>query len=108
MITYKYKTESGNYFEVKQSINDDPLTECPKTGESCKRVFNAHDADVLFMGKGWDKSRRQEEENEKARRTDPLYTTDPTYKKKLDKQLEDNQQFAEAYQKKKHELKKKL
>ena len=38
MSTYKYRTESGEEFEVEQSMLDDHLTEHPNTGEPCKRV----------------------------------------------------------------------
>lgn len=108
MITYKYKREDDTYFEIEQSIKDDALTECPDTGLSCQRVFNAQDADVLFMGKGWNKSEKLRETQKKKRLTDPLYTTDSTYKKMLDDRLEKNHKLANAYEEKKYELKKNL
>lgn len=41
MITYKYRREDGTTFTVEQSIDDDPLEECPDTGQKCERVIGA-------------------------------------------------------------------
>ena len=44
MTTYVYETipqkpgEKAKYFEIKQSMNDKPLTKHPETGESIRRV----------------------------------------------------------------------
>ena len=52
MPTYVYKgLESGEYFEVEQSIHDDPLTHHPETGEPVKRVIQP--VGVIFKGSGW-------------------------------------------------------
>ncbi len=52
MPTYVYKgLESGEYFEVEQSIRDDPLTHHPQTGEPVKRVIQP--VGVIFKGSGW-------------------------------------------------------
>ncbi|WP_457637873.1 FmdB family zinc ribbon protein [Oceanithermus sp.] len=52
MPTYVYKgLESGEYFEVEQSIHDDPLTRHPETGEPVKRVIQP--VGVIFKGSGW-------------------------------------------------------
>ncbi|HGY10672.1 MAG TPA: FmdB family transcriptional regulator [Oceanithermus profundus] len=52
MPTYVYKgLESGEYFEVEQSIHDDPLTHHPQTGEPVKRVIQP--VGVIFKGSGW-------------------------------------------------------
>jgi len=52
MPTYVYKgLESGEYFEVEQSIHDDPLTHHPDTGEPVKRVIQP--VGVIFKGSGW-------------------------------------------------------
>ncbi len=52
MPTYVYKgLKSGEYFEVEQSIHDDPLTHHPETGEPVKRVIQP--VGVIFKGSGW-------------------------------------------------------
>ncbi|WP_456414653.1 FmdB family zinc ribbon protein [Oceanithermus profundus] len=52
MPNYVYKgLESGEYFEVEQSIHDDPLTHHPETGEPVKRVIQP--VGVIFKGSGW-------------------------------------------------------
>ena len=44
MTTYVYETipqkggEKPRYFEIKQSMNDEPLTKHPETGEPIRRV----------------------------------------------------------------------
>lgn len=50
MPKYVYKREDGEYFEVQQSIKDDPLEECPRTGQDCERVITG--GNVLFKFKG--------------------------------------------------------
>lgn len=52
MPTYEYKREDGTTFEVRQSINDDPLTKCPKTGQKVKRVITGGGG-VVYKGDGW-------------------------------------------------------
>jgi len=45
MTTYVYETipqtpgETPSYFEIKQSMNDQPLTTHPETGEAIRRVI---------------------------------------------------------------------
>lgn len=45
MTTYVYETipqqsgEKPRYFEIKQSMNDQPLTQHPETGETIRRVI---------------------------------------------------------------------
>ncbi|WP_456411565.1 FmdB family zinc ribbon protein [Oceanithermus sp.] len=52
MPTYVYKgLESGEYFEVEQSIHDEPLTHHPETGEPVKRIIQP--VGVIFKGSGW-------------------------------------------------------
>jgi len=52
MPTYVYKgLESGEYFEVEQSIHDEPLSRHPQTGEPVKRVIQP--VGVIFKGSGW-------------------------------------------------------
>lgn len=52
MPTYKYKREDGTTFEVRQSINDDALEECPDTGQKVKRVISGGGG-VVYKGDGW-------------------------------------------------------
>lgn len=52
MPTYKYKREDGTTFEIRQSINDDALEECPETGQKVKRVISGGGG-VVYKGDGW-------------------------------------------------------
>lgn len=52
MPTYEYKREDGSRFEIKQSINEDPLETCPDTGQKVKRVISGGGG-VVYKGDGW-------------------------------------------------------
>lgn len=52
MPTYKYKREDGTTFEVRQSINDNALEECPETGQKVKRVISGGGG-VVYKGDGF-------------------------------------------------------
>ncbi|WP_138432000.1 FmdB family zinc ribbon protein [Fodinibius saliphilus] len=52
MPTYKYKREDGTTFEIRQSINDNALEECPDTGQKVKRVISGGGG-VVYKGDGW-------------------------------------------------------
>lgn len=52
MPTYEYKREDGTTFEVRQSINDDPLEKCPDTGQKVQRVITGGGG-VVYKGDGW-------------------------------------------------------
>jgi putative FmdB family regulatory protein len=51
MPTYEYRCAKGHSFEVKQSINDDPLTVCQVCGRPVERVL--HSPAVHFKGSGF-------------------------------------------------------
>lgn len=73
MPTYEYKREDGTTFEVRQSINDDPLEKCPDTGQSVKRVITGGGG-VVYKGDGWyvtdyKDSDRKEKRAEAAKKT---------------------------------------
>lgn len=52
MPIYEYKREDGTVFEIKQSITDEPLTECPTTGQKVERIIS-RTAEPIFKGSGW-------------------------------------------------------
>ena len=52
MPTYEYKREDGSRFEIRQGINDDPLTTCPDTGQKVTRMISGG-AGVVYKGDGW-------------------------------------------------------
>lgn len=52
MPTYKYKREDGTTFEIRQSINDNALEECPETGQKVKRVISGGGG-VIYKGDGF-------------------------------------------------------
>lgn len=52
MPIYEYKRLSdGKIFEVQQSIKDDPLTQCPETGEPVEKVISR--SAFHLKGSGW-------------------------------------------------------
>ncbi len=52
MPTYEYKREDGTTFEVRQSINAEPLEKCPDTGQKVQRVITGGGG-VVYKGDGW-------------------------------------------------------
>lgn len=52
MPTYVYRREDGTTFETTQSIKDDPLEECPETGQSVERVITGGTA-IHLKGNGF-------------------------------------------------------
>ncbi len=53
MPTYEYKcTSCGHTFEAFQSMNDKPLSRCPKCKSAVKRVINGG-MGVIFKGSGF-------------------------------------------------------
>lgn len=52
MPTYEYRREDGTTFEVWQGINDEPLEQCPETGQKVKRVITGGGG-VVYKGDGW-------------------------------------------------------
>lgn len=39
MPTYTYRREDGTTFETQQRITEDPLEECPDTGQPVERIL---------------------------------------------------------------------
>lgn len=52
MPTYEYKREDGTIFEYWQGINDEPLEECPETGQKVKRIISGGGG-VVYKGDGF-------------------------------------------------------
>lgn len=53
MPTYDYKCSSCNHiFEYFQSINDEPLSQCPECGGAVKRMIGGGSG-VIFKGSGF-------------------------------------------------------
>ncbi len=52
MPTYEYKREDGSTFEVSQKMSESPLTTCPTTGQSVKRIISGGGG-VVYKGEGW-------------------------------------------------------
>jgi len=52
MPTYVYKNiETGELYEIKQSMRDDPLTAHPDTGAAIKRILSQ--PGIAFRGSGF-------------------------------------------------------
>lgn len=78
MPRYKYRREDGTEFIVKQSIKDDPLEECPETGQEVERII---DNSPMFKWKGsgfhatdYDETGPKDEEMMKHKRDDDIDT----------------------------------
>jgi putative FmdB family regulatory protein len=53
MPTYEYECKScGHFFEIFQSMSDQPLTECPQCGREIRRIINGGTG-VIFRGSGF-------------------------------------------------------
>lgn len=52
MPIYEYECENcGTHFDKFQSINDDPVRQCPECSGAVHKVF--HPAGIIFKGSGW-------------------------------------------------------
>ena len=52
MPVYEYECENcGRRFERMQSINDQPVRQCPECSGAVHKVFHA--AGIIFKGSGW-------------------------------------------------------
>lgn len=52
MPIYEYECENcGTHFEKIQSVNDDPVRQCPECSGAVHKVF--HPAGIIFKGSGW-------------------------------------------------------
>lgn len=52
MPTYGYKCKScGNTFEVVQSVNDEPIKECPECSGEVSKIF--YPVGIAFKGSGF-------------------------------------------------------
>ena len=52
MPTYTYRREDGSTFEIEQRITEDPLDECPDTGQDVERIITDNPG-VIFKGEGF-------------------------------------------------------
>jgi putative FmdB family regulatory protein len=51
-MTYRYRREDGTEFTVEQPMTDDPLEECPETGQPVERVVTGG-MGFQLKGEGW-------------------------------------------------------
>ncbi len=67
MPVYEYICNNCNIIEIKQSIKDDPLTQCPKCGSlDFKKIISI--SSFHLKGTGWFRSDYKEpKENKKAK-----------------------------------------
>jgi len=57
MLTYTYRCiECDHQFETKQSIKDDPLTDCPECGKPTLKKIITQTGGFQLKGSGWFKS----------------------------------------------------
>lgn len=47
MPTYTYRRDDGTTFETQQTITDDPLAECPETGQPVERIITGRPGVIL-------------------------------------------------------------
>jgi hypothetical protein len=84
MITYQYRDEDGNVFEMQQSMKDDALTVSPHTNLPCKRIITGGKAvlmDRTMNGVADMMARRRA----KALGENPLHTSLDTYTNQFSK-----------------------
>lgn len=65
MPTYRYRREDGSTFTVRQSITDDPLEECPETGQPVERLIDGG-ASIQFRGDGFHQTDYDDADNASA------------------------------------------
>ena len=51
MPIYEYECDKKHRFEKWQSMNDEPIKECPTCGSSVRKVM--HPAGIIFKGSGF-------------------------------------------------------
>lgn len=51
MPTYEYRCHKCGIFEIDQSMNEKPLTNCPDCGAEVKRVISS--SGIVFKGSGF-------------------------------------------------------
>jgi putative FmdB family regulatory protein len=51
MPVYTYRREDGTTFDIRQKFLDDPLDNCPTTGQKVSRVIQP--AGIIFKGSGF-------------------------------------------------------
>ena len=51
MPIYTYRREDGTTFDIRQTFLDDPLENCPTTGQAVARVIQP--AGIIFKGSGF-------------------------------------------------------
>lgn len=83
MPTYTYRREDGTEFDLVQRMDDEPLEECPETGQPVRRLISGGAGSII---KGWspDKEWRKKDVIKK----NPYATTLPEYQKKIDENTE--------------------
>lgn len=52
MPTYDYRCESCGEFQIRQSIKDKALTQCPTCGEPVQRLIGRN-VNIIFKGSGF-------------------------------------------------------
>lgn len=78
MPTYEYKREDGTTFEIWQGINDDPLEECPETGQKVRRLISGGGG-VVYKGEGFyvtDYKRNNEKKSNGAEKSEAGSSSD--------------------------------
>jgi putative FmdB family regulatory protein len=82
-MIYIYKRDDGSTFEINQRMSEEPLTTCPETGQSVRRVITGG-AGVQMKGWWPGKVADANARHQKGLANDPLYTTLSDYKPKVD------------------------
>lgn len=77
MPTYIYQREDGTRFELRQSMKDDALTECPDTGQQVRRVITGgRDVQYPMFDQAFTSNRlKHKRKLIKALEKNPLHTT---------------------------------
>jgi putative FmdB family regulatory protein len=77
MPTYEYECKSCSHtFEVFQSMNDQPLKDCPKCGEEVRRLIFGG-AGVIFKGSGFYVTDKNKSSSDKSSKDKAVVDTKP-------------------------------
>jgi putative FmdB family regulatory protein len=85
MPTYEYECQKcGHFFEVFQSIKDEPLKRCPNCRGKLKRVVGAG-ANIIFKGSGFYQTDYRSENYKKGQKAEKSASEAPKPDSKSDK-----------------------
>jgi len=83
MPLYEYEREDGSRFELLQKFSDEPISECPTTGQKVKRLIS--ESAFHLKGTGWYKTDYKNKPPKSKNKGKQEGSTDSAEKTKKDK-----------------------